>query len=81
MEIQLTRFESTNDNLRTNEIRGKAQALPVVGRSFQMTAVSLKPGAFFRAISTSMVRKIKKIHDGKYEFWTQNSHYGLSIIN
>lgn len=76
----LTRLESENDNLRTKDIKGKFEDLPIVGRSFNMLSESLTPGYDYRLIRTSIVQNVSFDGNNKYLFDTLYSKYNLEII-
>lgn len=47
-----------------------------------MAAESLTEGRSFRGVKTSPVKEIR-LHpeEGSLEFWTENSHYGLQVLD
>ena len=77
MQITLTRLNSTNKNLRTNVVVGETDELPIIGKSFLMTAPPLESGNL-RVIATSPVKSVGSI-DGKFRFSTENSEYELKV--
>lgn len=82
IQVILTRLGSVHQNLRTDGIAGEAADLPEVGRPFGMIAAPLNENAFVRAITTTPVKGIRHhMEDGSMEFWTENSHYGLQILD
>jgi hypothetical protein len=82
IEVILTRLESIHNRLRTDEVQGHAYQLPEEGRGFSLVGAPLKGDADFRLITTSRVKEIRHhTEEGSLEFWTENSHYGLQILN
>lgn len=77
----LTRLDSTRSRLRTDEVVGWADGLPRVGSSFHLVGEPLEEGDA-RLVSTSPVSEVRHhTKEGSLEFWTQNSHYGLQILD
>lgn len=76
--VKLTKIHSNHQNLRTDEIEGTTEALPVVSKSFTMIGEALTPGASFRQIITTPVMSIEVLDEGSsMVFSTMNSQYGL----
>lgn len=82
IECILTRIESIHSNLRTDEVFGETKDLPMIGKSFVMSADPINENAFIRVIETSPVKEVRHhTEEGSLEFWTNNSHYGLQILD
>jgi len=78
----LTRLGSRHQQLRTDEVAGVAEELPAVGKCFAMIAAPLNENAFVRVVETTQVKEIRShVEEGALEFWTENSHYGLQILD
>lgn len=80
MKGKLIRLASSNNNLRTNEVIGIFDSLPVEGKEFKMLAESLTPGGTFRLVTTSPVSKIISSKENNYLFNSHFSTYELEII-
>jgi hypothetical protein len=82
LEVILSRLESVHENLRTDEVEGRTHSLPEIGKSFSLTGKSLTEGCTARAVITTEVKRIR-LHpeEGSLEFWTENSHYGLQVLD
>lgn len=78
----LSRIESVHENLRTNEVQGLTDTLPEIGKPFKLVGESLTPGRTGRLIYTTPVKEVR-LHpeEGSLEFWTENSHYGLQVLD
>ena len=76
----LTRINSSHKNLRTDEIEGLFQEIPVVGQRFRIAGEPLDKASSVRLVITSPVEEVR-LHPekGSLEFWTGNSHYGLQL--
>lgn len=72
----LVRLESTNNNLRTNEIEGEYDKVPTPGEPFVLIGEPLDPRAHFRMVTTSTVQDVEHFPD-KIRFTTRNSTYEL----
>lgn len=84
VEIMLTFLstKSKNKALRTDRVTGVSELLPSVGQPFAMVAEPLGPEAGFRIVKTSKVKEVRHHpEEGSMEFWTENSHYGLQILD
>lgn len=82
IQVILTRLESTHRNLRTSEVVGETNELPQKGRTFRMVGAPLDKKADFRVVSTTPIRETRHhVEEGSLEFWTENSHYGLQILD
>jgi len=80
MKGKLTRIDSTHKRLRTDDVEGEFEKIPVEGRCFEMTAPPLDPKMGVRWILTSPVQKVE-LDDGKmYRFVTENSTYKLEVL-
>lgn len=78
----LSRISSVHERLRTNQMQGNVDKLPTVGESFVIVGQSLTEGHTHRVICTTPVKEIRHHpEDGSLEFWTENSHYGLQILD
>lgn len=71
---KLTRLNSVNNNLRTNEIVGFCVDLPVVGSSFFMYSEGLET-AGVRVVQTSVIKEMTTSG-----FKTENSEYQLELL-
>lgn len=81
-DVILTRLSSQHRNLRTDEVRGRAEELPRKGERFVLVGPPLTEGAPFRAVTTSEIQEVRHhSEEGSLEFWTENSHYGLQILD
>lgn len=80
MKGKLIRLASSNNNLRTNEVIGVFESLPVEGKEFKMLAESLTPDGSFRLVITSPVSKILSVKENNYLFNSHFSTYELEII-
>ena len=80
MKAKLTRIQSKHQNLRTDEIVGQTEELPRIGSPFTLIANPLVRFANFRLVRTTPVRVIWNNSRTEYEFWTENSHYRLSVL-
>jgi hypothetical protein len=78
--VKLTKINSTNDNVRTNEVAGVASTLPVIGLRFQMLSAPLETGNV-RYVDTSPIQNIFKVDDKTQTLHTMNSIYELEIIS
>jgi hypothetical protein len=78
MKVRLTKLQSTNTNLRTNEVVGETDCWLTVGSPFVMTATPLVCGDV-RIIETSLVTEVTEYPHG-WEFKTINSTYYLDIL-
>lgn len=81
IKCKLTKISSTHQNLRTSVVVGQCEKMPTIGAEFVMTAPPLDPAAAFRLIETTPVKFVVKLHGGKYEFQTDNSHYALETFD
>lgn len=81
MQVRLTRVKSTHNLLRTPEVVGDSNSLPlVIGKCFSMTAPSLTTFASIRYVETTPIEEIIQQDDKTYEFRTQNSTYKLELL-
>lgn len=74
IKVKLTKLSDNQNALRTNEVIGITDELPVVGKSFVMTGEGLEFGT--RMIWTSEVMKLNE--DGSFN--TQNSVYKVEVL-
>lgn len=74
----LERVVSTNNNLRTQEVRGLFDELPTPGAGFLMFAPPLDPSRDVRRVETSHVVEIRNVGERRLEFETRNSTYKLT---
>lgn len=84
VEVLLTFLstKSKSKSLRTDSVAGISTLLPSVGQPFAMVSEPLGPAAGFRVVKTTKVKEIRRHpEDGSMEFWTENSHYGLQILD
>lgn len=84
VEVLLTFLstKSKNKALRADTIAGISELLPSVGQTFAMISEPLGPEAGFRIVKTTKVKEIRHHpEDGSMEFWTENTHYGLQILD
>ena len=84
VEVLLTFLstKSRNKALRTDSVTGVSELLPSVGQPFAMVAEPLGPEAGFRIVKTTKVKEVRHHpEEGSMEFWTENSHYGLQILD
>lgn len=79
-KINLEKFESTNNNLRTKTVLGETDELPQVNQTFMMMAESLTSEAKFRYIETSQVKEIVYQDDKVIRFKTENSTYQVNVL-
>ena len=76
----LTQLSSSHQRLRTKDVEGSADRLPVVGETFVLLSKPIAEGSTHRVIATTPVTEIRHhTENGSLEFWTKNSHYGLQI--
>jgi len=78
MKAKLTRIKSTHNNLRTDEVIGETDDLPIVGESFSMSGEGIEFGT--RLIFTTPVKNLEKIGEKIYIFSTKNSEYKLEFL-
>lgn len=76
IKCKLTKLESTNENLRTNEIIGETNKLPEVGFNFHIVSTPIDKSFSYRKVSTSEVQYVIK-EENFYIFDTHNSKYKL----
>ncbi len=84
MKVKLTKLSNNHNNLRTKEVIGSADKLPVVGERFVMTSRPLDQGASVRLISTSPVTGIYhdfNLHSELYTIKTENSTYLIEVLD
>lgn len=80
-QVKLTKVESSHSILRTNDVIGECDSLPVLGGSFEMYGEGLVAG--IRYISTSVVTSIEQ-DSSKSQliiFYTLYSKYKLEILS
>lgn len=81
MKVKLTKLSNNVNALRTNEVIGKADNLPVIGESFVMTSKPLDPNAAIRLIRTSPVKYISgNMNPDHYIIHTENSTYLIEVL-
>jgi hypothetical protein len=74
--VKLYKIKSSHSNLRTDEVKGIAEILPNVDKSFTMLGEPLLNGP--RYITTSLVQSIRILElNHKIAFSTMNSSYEL----
>lgn len=76
--MTLTKIRSVHENLRTDTMEGRVQALPRVGETFYIFGVGIEFGT--RLIYTTEVKEIRSINKNTIEFKTKNSTYRLSQV-
>lgn len=82
IDVILTRILSTHQNVRTREVEGITNQLPEVGQIFNLVGEPLDEKTSVRVIVTSPVKEVRHHpEEGSMEFWTENSHYGLQILD
>lgn len=68
--------------MRTEEIAGHTQNLPEVGKSFYIIGYPMTEESAARLLITTKVKEIRNHRkESSLEFWTNNSHYGLQILD
>lgn len=77
MIVNLIKVKSSHNNLRTPEVFGRIEQLPIVGNSFFLLAAGLDFGT--RIVQTTPVQSVEKLTDTLYTFKTENSEYKLEI--
>lgn len=82
MKVKLIRLESDHRNLRTDEVIGECDFLPILGMNFIMTSEPLdkSSGATCRLIQTSQIMLVHR-DNNTIDFNTQNSMYRLEILD
>ncbi len=83
IDVILTKLSSIHDNLRTDEVEGVTDKIPEVGQEFHLVGEALiERKGYARLIVTTKVKEVR-LHpdDGSLEFWTENSHYGLQVLD
>lgn len=74
MRGKLTPIASNHDHVRKNSLIGVFDHQPVVGKGF-----IIRGG--MRIITTTAVRSIQKLDEKLFKFKTDNSIYGLEILD
>lgn len=79
--VKLTKVHSDHDEgLRTNDVDGSCESLPVVGQNFSMTSKPLDENIKgFRLIETSIVQSIGNLSSSLMVFKTTYSTYKLEF--
>ena len=80
MKVKLTKLSNNDNNLRTKEVIGRTDNLPVVGHSFVMISRPLDPAADIRRIETSRVKEVEYDDIGAYTIKTENSTYLIEVL-
>lgn len=75
INVKLTKISDNQNNLRTNEVIGHCDELPVIGKSFIMFGEGIEFGT--RMVSTSVV---KEYNQEANVFKTLNSQYKLELL-
>lgn len=75
INVKLTKISDNQNNLRTNEVIGYCDELPVIGKSFIMFGEGIEFGT--RMVSTSVV---KEYNQETNVFKTLNSQYKLELL-
>lgn len=78
-KVQFTRIESNHQNLRTNEMLGRAPEMPEVGKELYLFGESLTNYMGTRLIRTTEIKDVQ-LKDGVYRFTTQNSTYEMKVL-
>lgn len=78
--VKLTKLSDNQNSLRTNEVEGISDELPVIGRPFRLVANPIVEGADARLVITSEIKNIEKT-ENQYVFNTLNSQYKLEILS
>jgi len=82
MEVKLIKISKNDNDLRTDEIEGTTESIPIVGKSFTMVGEGIEYGS--RLVSTSLVTEIMNpvtTRDGYFiKFKTMNSTYMLQLL-
>ena len=76
---KLTRISSNHDAVRTDEVIGWCEELPVEGKPFHMQGPPLYSGDL-RDVETTTIVSTKATNWGEVEFHTANSHYKFELL-
>ena len=77
IEVKLTKVSINSNALRTNEVLGKCDLLPELGKPFVIYAEGIEFG--IRMVTTSLVQEITET-GSQIVFKTLNSEYKLERI-
>lgn len=82
-KVKLIKLNSSHNNLRTPEIVGVCEELPIVGSMFSMTGdpleLDIEEGIRFILTTPIIISNYDEVNK-QYIFSTANSHYKLEVI-
>jgi len=78
--VKLTKIRSSHENLRTDEIVGFCNELPILDLTFVMYGEGLELKEAVRIVTTTRVQHVETIGN-IINFGTENSLYKLELLN